>query len=221
MHLGDYRRLRLPAIAGTTLFIGNPPYGRHHGISPEWKAWLRRTSRRRGLDASALAGLHVHFFLATAEHGRPGDYGAFITSSEWLDVNYGKLVRQLLLDGLGGESLHVLDPGALPFVDAAMTGAITCFQMGAAPSSMRVRRVGSVADLGALDKGRAIGRMRPARAAAGHRSGLAGRPEGARSCQNLEWIIPGIVEVLIPRKGEGSCLHPGSTLMSSRTARSG
>ena len=136
-------------------------------------------------------------------------------------MNYGKLVRQLLLDGLGGESLHVLDPGALPFVDAAMTGAITCFQMGAAPSSMRVRRVGSVADLGALDKGRAIGRMRPARAAAGHRSGLAGRPEGARSCQNLEWIIPGIVEVLIPRKGEGSCLHPGSTLMSSRTARSG
>ena len=98
VHLGDYRRLRLPAIAGTTLFIGNPPYVRHHGISPEWKAWLRRTSRRRGLDASALAGLHVHFFLATAEHGRPGDYGAFITSSEWLDVNYGKLVRQLLLD---------------------------------------------------------------------------------------------------------------------------
>lgn len=160
VHLGDYRRLRLPAIAGTTLFIGNPPYVRHHGISPEWKAWLRRTARRRGLDASALAGLHVHFFLATAEHGRPGDYGAFITSSEWLDVNYGKLVRQLLLDGLGGESLHVLDPGALPFADAATTGAITCFQMGAAPSSMRVRRVGSVADLGALDKGRPIGRER-------------------------------------------------------------
>ena len=136
-------------------------------------------------------------------------------------MNYGKLVRQLLLDGLGGESLHVLDPGALPFVDAAMTGAITCFQMGAAPSSMRVRRVGSVADLGALDKGRAIGRMRPARAAAGHRSGLAGRPEGARSCQNLEWIIPGIVEVLIPRKDEGSCPHPGSTPMSSDDARSG
>ena len=30
------------------------------------------------------------------------------------------------------------------------------------------------------------GRMRPARAAAGHRGGLAGRPEGARSRQNLE-----------------------------------
>ena len=28
------------------------------------------------------------------------------------------------------------------------------------------------------------------------------------------WIIPCIVEVLIPRKDEGSCPHPGSALMS-------
>ena len=158
--LGDYRALALPEIEGPTLFLGNPPYVRHHLIEPEWKAWLTRTARLRGMDASALAGLHVHFFLATAEHGRDGDYGAFITSAEWLGVNYGKLVRQLLLGRLGGTSLHVLSPEAAPFADAATTGAIACFSVGTRPQSMQLRQVASVDELGGLDSGRAVSRQR-------------------------------------------------------------
>lgn len=160
VRLGDYRALELPAIDAPTLFLGNPPYVRHHQIAPEWKAWLLETARRRGMKASGLAGLHVHFFLATAEHGRYGDYGAFITSAEWMDVNYGSLVRDLLLDGLGGESLHVLDPKVAPFVDATTTGAITCFKIGEKPESITVRRVEQVADLGRLDLGHPISRQR-------------------------------------------------------------
>lgn len=164
VHLGDYRSLSLPQVDGPTLYIGNPPYVRHHQIAPEWKQWLLTTSRRRGLDASGLAGLHVHFFLATAEHGRAGDYGVFITSAEWLDVNYGKLVRQLLLDGLGGQSLHVLEPHTATFSDATTTGAIACFRLGDNPKSVKVRRVETVDDLGRLDKGRAVSRQRLAEA---------------------------------------------------------
>ena len=158
--LGDYRALALPEAEGPTLFIGNPPYVRHHQIAPEWKAWLLQTARRHGLHASALAGLHVHFFLATAEYGRRGDFGAFITSSEWLDVNYGALVRRLLLDELGGQSLHVLAPEAQPFSDATTTGAITCFRIGDTVPAMKVRRVESVSDLGRLAKGRSVSRQR-------------------------------------------------------------
>ena len=160
IHLGDYRALALPEAEGPTLFIGNPPYVRHHQIAPEWKGWLLQTARRHGLHASALAGLHVHFFLATAEYGRRGDFGAFITSSEWLDVNYGALVRRLLLDELGGQSLHVLAPEAQPFSDATTTGAITCFRIGDTVPAMKVRRVESVSDLGRLAKGRSVSRQR-------------------------------------------------------------
>ena len=160
IHLGDYRALALPEAEGPTLFIGNPPYVRHHQIAPEWKAWLLQTARRHGLHASALAGLHVHFFLATAEYGRRGDFGAFITSSEWLDVNYGALVRRLLLDELGGQSLHVLAPEAQPFSDATTTGAITCFRIGDTVLAMKVRRAESVSDLGRLAKGRSVSRQR-------------------------------------------------------------
>ena len=137
------------------------------------------------MKASGLAGLHVHFFLATAEHGRRGDYGAFITSAEWMDVNYGNLVRELLLDGLGGESLHVLDPKAAPFVDATTTGAITCFKIGEKPESITVRRVEQVADLGRLDLGHPISRQRLAKRAAGRSS-----PESRRSCRRdtSSWV---------------------------------
>lgn len=158
--LGDYRALDLSVVDGPTLFIGNPPYVRHHQIGPAWKQWLLDTAMSRGLKASGLAGLHVHFFLATAQLGKAGDFGAFITSSEWMDVNYGSLVRQLLLDGLGGESIHVLDPKAAPFADATTTGAITCFKIGEAPSSMKLRRVEKVIDLGNLSKGRKVSRQR-------------------------------------------------------------
>ncbi len=108
--MSDYRRLALPARAlGATLFLGNPPYVlRHHGIAARVEA-LATTSASLPHNAasprSQLAGLHVHFFLATALQGRPGDVGALVTAAEWLDVNYGALVRELLLGPLGVESV--------------------------------------------------------------------------------------------------------------------
>ena len=155
--LGDYRSLRLPPAAGPTLFLGNPPYVRHHQIPAGWKTWLRSTAASRGLAASGLAGLHVHFFLATALQAVPGDAGVLVTAAEWLDVNYGSLVRSLLLGALGGQSVHLLDPAVPAFADAAATTAITCFLPGSRPSSLRLRRVARLADLGELAGGTAVG----------------------------------------------------------------
>lgn len=151
--VGDYRTADLGREEGRTLFLGNPPYVRHHQIAPGWKEWLTLTARAHGLEASRLAGLHVHFFLATAARGRPGDGGAFITSSEWLDTNYGRLVRELLLGPLGGEAIHVVEPTATPFEDAAVTAAITCFHVGRPSGPIRMRRVESVSALGSLTGG--------------------------------------------------------------------
>jgi adenine-specific DNA-methyltransferase len=160
VELIDYRSIKLPEIDSPTLFIGNPPYVRHHQIAPEWKKWLLAQAEKRGLSASGLAGLHVYFFLATAQLGRPGDFGAFVTSAEWLDVNYGRLVRELLLDGLGGQSVHVLEPTIEVFPDAITTAAITCFEVGSRPSSLRLRQVKKADDLGVLSGGRKVARER-------------------------------------------------------------
>ena len=160
LHVTDYRSVSIPDMEGRTLFIGNPPYVRHHDIEPEWKEWLRGAAGAYGLRASALAGLHIHFLLRTRQLARPGDFGAFITSSEWLDTNYGALPRKLLMDGLGGSALHVIDPAAMPFGDVAATGAITCFRAGGPPSAMRLRKVGTLAGLGRLEGGRPVLRAR-------------------------------------------------------------
>ncbi len=156
--VADYRSAGLLPFSGRTLFIGNPPYVRHHLLGEKWKNWLVRTAAARNLPASQLAGLHVHFFLSTVEQASRGDYGAFITAAEWLDVNYGALLRKLFTGDLGGASLHIVEPTATPFPDAATTAAITCFRIGDKRDSVRIKRVASLGDLGALEGGRRIHR---------------------------------------------------------------
>ena len=156
LHLEDYRAVVLPPAKGPTLFLGNPPYVRHHEISAAWKGWMADVAASNGLKASKLAGLHIHFFLKTRELARTGDCGVFVTSAEWLDVNYGEVLRRLLTNGLGGASLHVIDAKAMPFPDAATTGAITCFRVGAQETRLRLRSVSALGRLGDLRAGRPV-----------------------------------------------------------------
>ncbi|MCC7539465.1 MAG: class I SAM-dependent methyltransferase [Deltaproteobacteria bacterium] len=229
VHLADFRACTLPRTTGPTLFVGNPPYVRHHRLDERWKRWLVDRASSLGCRASQLAGLHVHFFVATAIHARPGDRGAYVTAAEWLDVNYGRLVRDLLMGVLGATGIHVLEPAAQPFADAATTAAITCFEVGRRPPSLRVRRVETLDDLGALDGGRSIRRDRleaaprwspllaTRRGPDGPRSG--GRPpvgyvelgdlcrvhRGAVTGANAIWIVDGATDV------PESFLHPTVT----------
>lgn len=154
----DYTRLLLPAHDGRTAFIGNPPYVRHHDLDSDTKAWAQLAAGRFGVRLSGLAGLHAYFFLATALHARPGDIGCFVTSAEWLDVNYGDAIRRLLLDGLGGRSIHVVDPAALPFGDTATTAAVTCFEVGSPPRAMQMRMIENAGELSPLTAGRRVER---------------------------------------------------------------
>ena len=156
LKLEDYRRIKLDKVDGPTLFIGNPPYVRHHDISESWKSWFATTAAKFGFSASKLAGLHIHFFLKTREIGRPGDFGAFITAAEWMDVNYGSVLRQMLGDGLGGTALHVIDPKAMPFTDAMTTAAISCFRVGNRPDDFTIRAVDTLDQLAPLSAGRNV-----------------------------------------------------------------
>ena len=143
-----------------SLFVGNPPYVRHHLIEPRWKEWLVARAGELSLPASQLAGLHVYFFLATALRAQAGDFGALITAAEWIDVNYGALVRELFLGKLGGERIVVIEPTATAFPDTATTAAITAFQVASRPKSVRLRRVKQLKDLDNLNGGRFVRRER-------------------------------------------------------------
>jgi adenine-specific DNA-methyltransferase len=157
--LEDYRRFN-EQISGNTLYIGNPPYVRHHQISMQWKNWFSHEAEKLGYKASKLAGLHVHFFLTTALRAKAGDFGTFITASEWLDVNYGSLVRSLLLEKLGGQSITLIEPTARPFPDAATTAVISTFEIQTKPTSLYFRRVDDLANLESSECGKKVSRER-------------------------------------------------------------
>lgn len=136
-----YHETALETIDGPTLYIGNPPYIRHHDIAPEWKTWYSKLSAEHGVKASQLAGLHLHFFLKTLDLAKAGDIGCFITAAEWLDVNYGEALRKLLVGPLGLRSLDVIDPKVPVFDDAMTSAVITAFEIGARRKSVPVRLI--------------------------------------------------------------------------------
>jgi hypothetical protein len=154
--ISDFRAVELPAVPGKTLFIGNPPYVRHHNIERHWKEWYAKTCARRGIAASQLAGLHLHFFAKLLEIGKVNDFGCFITAAEWLDVGYGSALRQLLAGPLGGSELHVLEPTAEAFPGTMTTSAITAFAIGQRADRLAVRRVAKSEDLDRLEGGTAV-----------------------------------------------------------------
>lgn len=136
-----YHDTTLKEIDGATLYIGNPPYIRHHNIAPEWKAWYSKLAAKHGVKASQLAGLHLHFFLKTLDLAKAGDIGCFITAAEWLDVNYGETLRKLLVGPLGIRSLDVIDPKVPVFGDAMTSAVITAFEIGGHRESVPVRLI--------------------------------------------------------------------------------
>jgi adenine-specific DNA-methyltransferase len=202
--VADYRDIALPGDR-PTLFLGNPPYVRHHDIPACWKDWLASTAAAQGFSASGLAGLHVHFFLATLGHVLPGDAGAFVTSAEWLDVNYGQLARDLASGPLGVARIDVIEPTAQAFADAQSTAAITCFRVGADTPSVLLRRVQSLAELAPLRHGRRVDRA--ILAASERWTPLFAEPAGPESENGAS-------------RSPGSARSPGST-RPARAARAG
>ncbi len=198
--LTDFRKATLPFIAGRTLYIGNPPYVRHHLIDATWKQWLKEQAAELKLSASTLAGLHVYFFLAIARWAKPGDYGALITAAEWLDVNYGQLVRDLFLDRLGGQAVYLIEPSAEPFPGTQSTAAVTTFTVNGKPPSARLARIDKLDDLDHLSGGRRVSRER-----------LIAEPRWSHFTRKAREIPSGYVEL-----GELCKVHRGQVTGSNR-----
>jgi hypothetical protein len=129
--LGDYRNAELSTGPGKTLYIGNPPFVRHHDIDAAWKDWYADAAAAMGAKrASKLAGLHLHFFVRTGQLMRPGDVGMFVTAAEWMDATYGEALRTLLRGPMGGTAITNIAADSEPFPGTLATAVITSFAPG-------------------------------------------------------------------------------------------
>ncbi len=143
---GDFREVPV-ALQGRCVFVGNPPFVRHHDIEPHWKHWYAAAMARFGQAASQLAGLHLHFLARVTQLARAGDHLCFVTSAEWLDNGYGSAWRALLSSPAGPlhlSSLWVADAHEAVFPDALVSAVV--FEASAGPGLHDV-------ELGALRKG--------------------------------------------------------------------
>lgn len=111
------------------LWIGNPPYVRHHDISADAKARYARETAGLGHKGSTLAGLHAHFVASIARQFSPGDVGCLILSAEWMDVGYGSFMRWLFSSSerLRANELIVFDKETRLFEGTDSTAVIVCF----------------------------------------------------------------------------------------------
>lgn len=120
---GDFTRAKPdPAF---NLVICNPPYVRHHHLSAEDKQHLaKRTKAATGLQLSGLAGLYCHFLLQTQAWMAPGAIAGWLIPSEFMDVNYGRRVKDYLLSQVSLLQIHRFDPDDVQFADALVSSAI-------------------------------------------------------------------------------------------------
>lgn len=128
--------------------IANPPYIRHHNLSPEHKALARHYSLALGTNVSSLSGSYVYFFLEAMRRLREGGRLVFVTPTEFLDVRYGSAVKEILMRFCDIDEVLVLEMDELAFDGVLTTSAITVATKRNVPKRRSVRLVeGRVTDV--------------------------------------------------------------------------
>ncbi|NLX21159.1 MAG: class I SAM-dependent methyltransferase [Phycisphaerae bacterium] len=107
------------------LILANPPYVRHHHVPRGEKERLRRLIRKTcGVEVSGLAGLYVYFLLLVTAWMKDGGLAAWLVPSEFMDVNYGAALKQVLTTQVTLERLHRFDPAIAQFGDALVSSVV-------------------------------------------------------------------------------------------------
>ncbi|HLZ69531.1 MAG TPA: N-6 DNA methylase [Dehalococcoidia bacterium] len=126
--------------ARPNLIIANPPYVRHHHLSREQKERLQSlVMRLAGLKVNGLAGLYVYFLLLATEWLTENGVAAWLIPSEFMDVNYGSVVRRYLTERVTLISIHRFDPAEAQFDDALVSSAVVVFRKAAPAANATAR----------------------------------------------------------------------------------
>lgn len=105
--------------------ICNPPYVRHHHLSSTQKEYLQKLAKNiSGLTLSGLAGLYCYFLIAAQRWMSNGAIAGWLIPSEFMDVNYGRELKQYLLQNLTLLRIHRFNPDDLQFSDALVSSAV-------------------------------------------------------------------------------------------------
>ncbi|NKR58033.1 modification methylase [Rhodococcus hoagii] len=135
---GDFLDPGNRPIGSASLLVANPPYVRHHHLDSDTKARAAAMSLAEvGVKPSGLSGLYLHFMLLSHRTLRPGAVSAWLIPAEFMDVNYGRALKEYLTKQVTLQRVHRFDAADLQFDDALVTSAVVVFKNQApAPDSI-------------------------------------------------------------------------------------
>jgi methylase of polypeptide subunit release factors len=114
--------------------VGNPPYLRQEEIGKQNKKQYTELVRKEwaGLKLSGRSDLHIYFWPHGCNLLPSGGYFGFLTSSSWLDVEYGFHLQRWILQNF--ELIAVLESTCEPwFTGARVATAVTILRRCADP----------------------------------------------------------------------------------------
>lgn len=119
----DFRSRTFPAI------VANPPYIRHHRLSPTQKACMRDFARQSaGLQIDGRAGLHVYFLIKALLTLSPGGRLAYIVSADICEGVFAKALWQWVSSHYRIDAIVAFAPDATPFPGVDTNALIFCIQ---------------------------------------------------------------------------------------------
>jgi len=122
------------------LVLSNPPYVRHHHLSTTEKVRLKeRLAQSLNLDISGLAGLYCYFLLLCHDWLEDEGLGVWLIPSEFMDVNYGVILRRYLTESVTLLHIHRFCPTDVQFTDALVSSAVVIFRKSSPPAGHSVR----------------------------------------------------------------------------------
>jgi len=121
------------------LLICNPPYVRHHHIPIEKKEHLQLAAKESsGIRLSGLAGLYCYFLTLSHSWMSDGGVAGWLIPSEFMDVNYGRAIKNYLLDRVTLLAIHRFAPEDVQFGDALVSSSVVWIQKAPPPSNHHV-----------------------------------------------------------------------------------
>jgi len=131
LHLADFTKAAPPGSETDkyNLVACNPPYVRHHHLGRSQKQELQAIiAQKLKLQMNGLSGLYTYFLVLSQLWMSKGAVGVWLVPSEFMDVNYGRQVKQFLVRRVTLDRIHRFDPNEVQFEDALVSSAVVVFR---------------------------------------------------------------------------------------------
>ncbi|MCI9258738.1 MAG: hypothetical protein HFJ16_00670 [Romboutsia sp.] len=122
------------------LLLSNPPYTRHQNIGKQEKIKLREMVKEQlGLDTSGYCGLYVYFILLSHRMLEEDAIATWLIPSEFMSTNYGKVLKQYLLEYVELKHIHIFDTNKSKFKNALVSSTIIIYKKKKVDNSNKIK----------------------------------------------------------------------------------